>query len=104
MNKDVIQFCGEYPKDFVSINIASSPDFVFEPDGSFSSVKLHDIDGNTVFVNSFIECEHYVVGGWNYNYSEINNFSYTELSVILIVAMSIHFLFNKNKKQKTYKI
>ena len=44
------------------------------------------------------------MGGWNYNYSEINNFSYTELSVILIVAMSIHFLFNKNKKQKTYKI
>ena len=72
MNKDVIQLCGEYPNDYVSIDISSSPNYVFEPDGSFSAVKLHDIDGNTVFVNSFIECEHYVMGGWNYNFSEIN--------------------------------
>ena len=35
---------------------------------------------------------------------KLNNFSYTELSVILLIAMSIHFLFNKYKKQKTYKI
>ena len=99
MNKDVLQFCGEYPKDFVSVNIASSPDFVFEPDSSFSVVKLHDIDGNTVLVNSFIECEHYVVGGWSYTFAEINN-SYEEFSVLLVIAMSIHFLFNKYKKLK----
>ena len=59
---------------------------------------------NTVFVNSFIECEHYVVGGWNYNFSDINNFSYTEFSVLLVVAISIHFLFNKSKKFKNLKI
>lgn len=104
MNKDVIQFCGDYPNDFVSINISSNPNYVFEPDGSFSAVKLHDIDGNTVFVNSFIECEHYVMGGWNYNFSDINNFSYTEFSVLLVVAISIHFLFNKTKKFKNLKI
>ena len=33
----------------------------------FGPVKLWDIDGNSIFVNSFIECEHYVTGGWNYN-------------------------------------
>ena len=97
MNKDVIKFCGEYPSNFVSANIASSPDYVFTPDSSFSAVKLHDIDGNTVLVNSFIECEHYVMGGWSYTFAEINN-SYVEFSLLLVIAMSIHFLFNKYKK------
>ena len=103
-NQTVVDLCGEYPDDFKKQDIASNPNFVFENDANYSAVELYDEEENTVFVNSFIECEHYVVGGWNYNYSEINNFSYTELSVILIVAMSIHFLFNRYKKQKTYKI
>jgi len=102
MNKDVIKFCGEYPNGFVPVNISNSPDYVFKPDSSFNVVKLHDIEGNTVFVNSFVECEHYVMGGWNYNLSNINNFSYSEFSILLIFVISLHFLLNKTQILKKY--
>ena len=90
----VESFCGAYPDGFVKTDIASDPNYVFVNDSDYGSVQLFNSEGSTIFVNSFIECEHYVMGGWNYNYLELNNFSYTELSVILLVAMSIHFLFN----------
>ena len=56
--------CGNYPENFTKLDISSNPDFIFENDPSYEGVKLWDLDGNTVFVNSFLECEHYVSGGW----------------------------------------
>tara|TARA_B100001029_G_C14662026_1_gene234914 strand:+ start:71 stop:388 length:318 start_codon:yes stop_codon:yes gene_type:complete len=66
-NQTVINICGVYPENFVKQDITSNPDFVFKNDPSYSVIQLYDIDENTVFVNSFIECEHYVTGGWEYN-------------------------------------
>ena len=62
--------CGEYPADFIKEDISSNPNYVFVNDPSFVSTKLWDEFGNTVFVNSFIECEHYVSGGWNFRPNE----------------------------------
>ena len=59
-------------KDFESIDIQSNPNFVFENDPNFEAVKLFDHDENSVFVNSFVECEHYVNGGWDF-FPELKN-------------------------------
>ena len=61
----VSQICGEYPVGFEKLDIASDPNFVFVPDPNYQSRKVFDADGNSAFVNSFIECEHYVSGGWD---------------------------------------
>lgn len=79
----VIDLCGNYPTNFSKADVASNPDYVFQNDSSYSSVQLWDIEGNTVFVNSFLECEHYVMGGWHYlKFNE----SLTELNFQLILG------------------
>ncbi len=66
MNKNkVTTICGDYPKDFVNEDIASNPNFVFENDPKFYGVNVYDADGNVITVNSFQECEPYVLGGWD---------------------------------------
>lgn len=68
MDELVIKFCGQYPEDYVKNEITNNPNFVFKNDPFYDSVKLYDWENNAVFVNSFIECEHYVLGGWDYDY------------------------------------
>ena len=63
----VVELCGEIPKNFEKIDFSSNPNFVFENDSSYQARQLFDEEGNTVFVNSFIECEHYVSGGWGFS-------------------------------------
>ena len=67
IEEGIVKFCGEYPEGFKNIEIESDPSFVFEKDDSFENVTLYDEEGNTVTVNSFLECHHYVNGGWDYN-------------------------------------
>ena len=63
----VVELCGEIPQNFEKIDFSSNPDFVFENDASYPARQLFDEEGNTVFVNSFIECDHYVSGGWGFS-------------------------------------
>ena len=56
--------CGEKPINFVEIDISNNPNYVFENDPLYNTVKLFDENENTVFVNSYRECKHYVDGGW----------------------------------------
>ena len=60
----VSELCGEYPSNFIKLDISNDPTFVFENDPNYTIKQLFDSEGNTVSVNSFIECEHYVSGGW----------------------------------------
>lgn len=96
MSKELVQkFCGEYPSDYTKPDIESNPNFVFENDVNFEAVQLWDIDGNTVFVNSFIECEHYVDGGWTYLITsmKIDEFTF-QLYLGLFVLFGIVFRFS----------
>lgn len=89
MSKELVQkFCGEYPSEYIKPDIESNPNFVFENDTSFESVQLWDVDGNTVFVNSFIECEHYVIGGWSYL---INGIKFNESTYQLYLGLIVLF-------------
>ena len=41
MNENVIiNLCGEFPKDFVNVDINSDPNFVFKNDPNYNLVKL----------------------------------------------------------------
>tara|TARA_B100001250_G_scaffold314063_1_gene276224 strand:+ start:101 stop:415 length:315 start_codon:yes stop_codon:yes gene_type:complete len=60
----VSELCGEYPSNFIKLDISNDPTFVFENDPNYTIKQLFDSEGNTVSVNSFMECEHYVSGGW----------------------------------------
>ena len=51
------ELCGEYPDDFISIDVLSNPNFTFENDPNYESVTLFDIEENAATVNSFMECE-----------------------------------------------
>ena len=84
-NKVVKIICGEYPDNFKKVEIKSDENFVFENDPSYITVQLFDRDENTVYVNSFIECEHYVMGGWDQNSTII-------LEIDLIQTTTIVFL------------
>ncbi|MDC3103227.1 hypothetical protein OA408_00490 [Acidimicrobiaceae bacterium] len=93
-NKDVVILCGEYPENHVAPDIGNDPNFVFSNDPNFPQVRLFDIDGNTVFVNSFIECEHYVNGTWNFypGKDEINFI--TNMNIVLFSFLFV-FVFTK---------
>jgi hypothetical protein len=97
----IVKICGKYPEDFVDIDINSNPNYIFENDVQYDTVQLFDYDTNTVFVNSFIECQHYVKGGWSFIPEERNEDYYHDvlfnISTLLIFISIFTFkkLFNK---------
>jgi ABC-type antimicrobial peptide transport system permease subunit len=64
--KAIANICGVQPEGFEKTDISSDPNFVFKSDANYAATQLFDIEGNTVFVNSYLECQHYVMGGWDY--------------------------------------
>lgn len=63
------RICGSRPLGQELIEIDNDPNFIFENDPLFIAIRLFDADGNIINVNSWIECAHYVNGGWdNVNY------------------------------------
>ena len=42
---------------------------LFENDPNFNVIRLFDIEGNIINVNSWFECANYVYGGWSINYN-----------------------------------
>lgn len=75
--------CGDYPEDFERVDIANNSNYIFVNDPNFTSTKLWDIEGNTVFVNSFIECEYYVTGGWSFKPNNENRVDYTSITLTI---------------------
>tara|TARA_S200000501_G_C20625126_1_gene656340 strand:- start:311 stop:613 length:303 start_codon:yes stop_codon:yes gene_type:complete len=62
--------------------------FIFENDPSFESINLTDKFNRTIMVNSYEECEHYVLGGWNSSASmNIEYFSQYFLLIFIVVAV-----------------
>tara|TARA_B100001996_G_C18671087_1_gene596767 strand:+ start:228 stop:545 length:318 start_codon:yes stop_codon:yes gene_type:complete len=88
-NQTVVKLCGQYPENFVKQEIATNPNFIFENDPNFVAVGLYDSDQNTVFVNSFIECEHYVTGGWDQNPLQKKE---ANLQSFIVVAVLLFFI------------
>lgn len=97
MNKsNIVRICGEFPNGFLKPDIQSNPNYVFLPDPDYVTRKVWDIEGNYVFVNSFIECEHYVSGGWYFDPVRTAEESYL-LILLLFAASSLVFRLILNK-------
>ena len=69
--------------------IGSDPNFVFTNDPLFDTIVLYSPEGNIINVNSWIECAHYVRGGWS---SSVNFSSIDEERVFFIGTFLIFFL------------
>lgn len=95
------QLCGEYPSNFVKEDISSNSNFVFTPDKDYEPRNLFDSEGNSVSVNSFVECEHYVSGGWDFQPVKSQELIYqTSLTYLVIFLIVSSFLINNFKKLK----
>ena len=109
--KSVLEICGNYPDEYKKIEISNNENYVFTPEANFKTIKLWDVEGNAVLVNSFRECEHYVLGGWNFIPNENYNSSvksvctnsnkfvklYLPDSKVLLIDLTLfEFLKNKN--------
>ena len=97
--------CGEYPADFIDIEIESNPNFVFKNDLNYNAVQLFDLEENSVFVNSFLECQHYVRGGWDYIPNLRNeSFYHNTLLAVSLTAILVGLVIVKlNLKKNAYK-
>ena len=94
----VEEVCGSHPEGFKTADILSDPNYVFVNDPNYSARKLFDSEGSTVFVNSFIECEHYVAGGWGF--TPIQNLEITlhnYLFIFVALAIGVRFILQKYK-------
>tara|TARA_B100001057_G_C22777198_1_gene922125 strand:+ start:228 stop:563 length:336 start_codon:yes stop_codon:yes gene_type:complete len=101
-NEDnVVGFCGEYPPSFIDVDITSDPNFIFQNDPQYEVVKLFDSEGNSVLVNSFFECQHYVRGGWDAIPNQRNeSFFHNSLLVFSLLSIFIGYLAIKKYYQK----
>tara|TARA_B100000902_G_scaffold157844_1_gene153945 strand:- start:70 stop:390 length:321 start_codon:yes stop_codon:yes gene_type:complete len=95
MEDKVKNICGEYPENFEKIDISSSPNYVFINDPNYGPVEVWDSDGNFVFVNSFIECEHYVSGGWDKTPLLDKETNLQSLLLAGVILVFVFFVFNK---------
>lgn len=94
--KTIEQICGPFPQNFVKPKLDNNPNFIFNNDANYESVNVYDLDGNTATVNSFIECEHYVSGGWDVIPEVLAESQiYDYLSFFILIAIGIGFLYFK---------
>ena len=100
-NKDVVILCGDYPEGHITPDIGSDPNYVFKNDTNFEQVRLFDNDKNTVLVNSFVECEHYVNGTWNYYQGKDEIVYLTNINILLCVFICSFLIVNFLKKRKS---
>lgn len=78
--------CG-FPKEGEFLpDIGSDPNFIFINDPSFDALRLIDIDGNIINVNSWVECAHYIKGGWSTSQQSLITSEYT---LFLVMSVTI---------------
>ncbi len=83
------QNCGAKPANEELIEIGSDPNFVFQNDPNFQTLRLFDVQDNIINVNSWIECAHYVSGGWSVN--PASNMSGDLLFLLIIIGITISY-------------
>ena len=89
MHKKTELICGEsnLKPDFEAIG--NDPNFVFENDPTFESVRLFDTENNIVNVNSWLECANYVNGGWTNDISDFTNGEQGLFFVLLFLITNV---------------
>jgi len=93
MNKEIENNCGLNNTDDTLTDVGNSPDFVFNPDPLYENIILFDPEGNKIIVNSWIECAHYVSGGWSNKL--ISTLSLQNLFSFVCVSLVTYFLIKR---------
>ncbi len=101
MHKKTEVICGESDLRPNFEEIGNNPNFVFENDPNFETIKLFDIEGNVVNVNSWLECANYVNGSWTNNVSDFYDGEKFIFSLLLIFIASL-YLFGRSKYRKLW--
>ena len=98
--------CGKIPENYIKPEISNNPNYVFRSDSNYQNRVLWDETSNIVIVNSFIECEHYFTGGWNYfskeYYSENEEISCLQLDKLKDQNLTSGFVYFKNISLKEF--
>jgi len=95
-NTNIVNICGKSDNTISLESIANDPNFVFTNDTEYLGVIVYDEIGNSIIVNSFQECEHYVMGGW-YENPISNQEQDLQIGIVylLIATVIIKFLIKK---------
>ena len=64
--------CGPKPENQEFFIVGNDPNYVFENDPNYETLRLFDIEGSIINVNSWFECANYVNGGWSMNFSSFS--------------------------------
>ena len=96
----IVNVCGDQPANQELVDIGSDPNYIFQNDPYFTTLRLFDVEGNIINVNSWIECAHYVNGGWGLTFQEGLS---SELLVLVItgIYMAGYALFKYFKFRKS---
>lgn len=101
MNKKIENICGLNNTNDKLIDVGNNPNFVFNPDPLYENIILYDAEGNKIIVNSWIECAHYVSGGWTNElisiYSLEGLFSFMSISLLTYFLIKRFYGVYKNK-------
>jgi hypothetical protein len=92
-NPLIDKICGNKPDYVVIVDPGNNPNFVFTPDPNFTTLSLYDVEGNTVNVNSWLECANYVNGGWFDDISSLVN--YERITFFILGSISFVYIFGK---------
>tara|TARA_B100000886_G_scaffold206469_1_gene142700 strand:+ start:2809 stop:3135 length:327 start_codon:yes stop_codon:yes gene_type:complete len=98
-NLNIEKNCGQNFKNEQIPDIVNDSNFVFINDPSYETVVLYDVDGNIVNVNSWIECAHYVNGGWSTSFSNFDGNIF-----ILVTTISLFGIYVLSKKLFNFKL
>ncbi len=97
MHKKTEVICGKSELKPNFEEIGNNPNFVFENDPNFETIRLFDLNGNVVNVNSWLECANYVNGGWtDYAGDFTNGEQYLFIALTFLLATTAYL-------QKKYK-
>lgn len=90
-------FCGEPPEGAELPQIKDGEIYIFNDDPNFNDLILYEQSGGIVTVRSWVECAHYVNGGWAPNIEIINSMASNRfyLTAIAIVFALTTFMFVK---------
>ena len=90
--------CGNQPENQEFFIVGNDPNFVFDNDPNFETLRLFDVDGNIINVNSWFECANYVHGGWSVNYNSFSGdlFFLTLVGSLMALYVTLKYL-GRNK-------
>ena len=90
--------CGNQPENQEFFIVGNDPNFVFENDPNFETLRLFDIEGNIINVNSWFECANYVNGGWSINNNSFSGdlFFFTLVASLMGLYVALKYL-GRNK-------